>query len=216
MRVEELLESIKQLNGAAETCLCEIKSKCISYDSCGKHSNTAIIDFDHVAVQFSKNTRQATVPSVDGVCTNGKNNILILVEKKSWSRFFFPSDNVFGKDSLSDIDEQLTRYDLASKYKNTCEIIASTIDEPNVLARTNHAFVLVTDINLVAPNEKNDPGAGFLETLLMIGYSSNKIVPQELFDYTKNNTLSLLNQIGSVDVYYVDCYDFDHYIYNEI
>lgn len=216
MMVGELLECIKQLNGSAETCLCEIKSKCISYDSCEKHSSTAIIDFDHVAAQFSKNTSQATIASVDGVCTNGRQNILVFVEKKSWSRFFFPSDRVLGKNSLADIDEQLKRYNLTSKYKRTCEIIASTIDEPNVLARTNHAFVLVTDINLVAPNEKNDPGAGFLETLLMIGYSSNKIVPQELFDYTKNNTLSLLSQIGSVDVYYVDCYDFDHYIYDEI
>lgn len=216
MEVKELFNKISCIDGATHKSICAMKSKCISYENCNEKSATPLIDFDEIAKIHGKKNREKTPASVDGIGMNGQENKLLLVEKKSWSRFFYPHGDDIQNDSTESVDSKCAEYNLETKYRKTCQICQQELANPNLFTNLSHAFVFVTDLQLLKPKFNEEPSATLIEALLMVSHSSNKIVRQDLYKHTLDSSKELVDSVSCINTYYVDCNDYDRYIHEEL
>lgn len=212
MKVKDLYNAILHFEGAIEMSVCEMKAECISINHCSQKSKTNLISFDQIACEYGKKRKIPTPASVDGVGMNGKEDKLLFVEKKSWSRFFYPNSDEIKNDNVKIVESKIQSYDLESKYRKTCKICQEELGNPDLFNGINHSFIFVTDLHLLYPNQSAEPVSSLVEAMVMISNTSNKIIRQDLFDETLNMSRAKIENLDCVESYYLGCNQLDQFV----
>lgn len=187
-----------------QTTICDIKAKCLLFPTCLDKSQIQVIDFDPIAKSYGDNiVKQDTPKSVDAITLNKVQNLLILIEKKTWYRFY----QYTGTDK-SYIDDKIREYqrELQEKYEATNTICSHFASMENVLKVVPHVYVFLTEIGEIDSTE------GFATMLGDLALASTFSVSYETVNYTVNSMQMVAEKVSNCR--YVYCKDFDKFVGN--
>lgn len=207
----DVYNAIITYGAASETSICDVRTQCIMYTTCSRHSVTSVIDFDNVAIAYGQAKGINTPSSVDAITIDDSNSILILVEKKTWYQFF---EHLTNKQKIKPAEaamDKLSDYDLQKKYEGTCEICKFVTNDKDLFPYLPHMFVFLTELSENNP----DPTAGFATNLGQLAVSSTPI-KEEVRQVVVKGMKEHVKSVKCANHRYLYCKDFDTFIANPI
>lgn len=189
--------------------LCSLHAPCEG-NFCGTPQKTQVIEFDNVKRKWDDSLKQPHHSSVDALTYNNK---LCFVEIKGWTKFL-EKQKILKKKNLTEKDEDILRdkidrqsasYDYQKKFLDSIILCENISGQNDISKNIPILFILVTDINPVT-----NPIELFSEQLNMLANTStnwNKICYDSMYKHLKN-------QLGTNNIFFINCKEFDDFIGN--
>ena len=206
MTPRNVFDAISTYPGIKVDTICGVKARCKQYLVCSNKSKSDILDFDGAAHTYQKDKALSQTPqSVDAIAINKAEDLLILIEKKTWEHFL---DHL----SLSDKSEKkeaalakLSSYDLRGKYKSTRDICQHITHKTDLFLTLPHVFVFVSELS------DRDPMASIATMLSSLAYTSSNVdyaIQQPIVEGIKQKLTTIPCQRSR----YLNCMELDHFI----
>lgn len=208
MTPRSVYDTISKYQGIKVVTICDVKAKCKQYHTCSNRSKSHVLDFDEAAHVYQKQKALPKTPkSVDAIAINTAEDLLILIEKKTWEYFLerLPSmDKIEQEEAALD---KLSSYDLQEKYRSTREICEYITNEAGLFQSLPHVFVFLSELS------DNDPMAGFVSMLSILAHTSSNI-DYEIQYAIVNGMKQKLESVACQRSRYLNCMELDLFIDN--
>lgn len=145
--ITTLFQCLSSKNWLQITTICNLHKPCVlSETNCLNRNFQQVIDFDKVKDYYCSENKIESCASVDAI-SSGK-NILYFIEIKGWKEYLNWNT---GKISSKKIDNQINRYNLEGKLRDSLFILSSilkdeAIENEKKFKAQPKQYILVTDI----------------------------------------------------------------------
>lgn len=206
MTPQDTYQCIAAYPGVTESCICDVRARCLQYKGCPNKSASILLDFDGAAHTYQTEKNEPQTPqSVDAIAVDHAQQLLILIEKKTWGQFLYYLPATEKADPAGAALSKLSTYDLKGKYESTRKICEHITKEKDLFLYLPHVFVFLTELS------DKDPMAGFASMLTSLAYTSSTV------DYTIQQPIvkgmkTHLSTVPCSKSRYLNCMELDSFI----